>query len=357
MRTRYVLTRRGLVERGALLGAGVALLGSRRALAQTAAPEPTGRVSAPLGAAVGDLDGDRAIIWSKADRAARMLVELSTTESFKDGWTVQGPAALEDTDFTAKLDVAGLPAGQRIFYRVRFLDLGDLTTLSEPVAGSFATPPRERARRPLRLVRRQRRPGLGHQPGLGRHAHLRGDAAGPSPTSSSTPATRSTPTTPSRPRSTCRTAPSLEERHHRGEEQGRRDAGRVPRRTTPTTCWTRTCAASTPRCRAFAQWDDHEVLNNWYWEKLLSGRRPLQGEAAWRCSRARAKRAFLDYLPMRPAPARAGAHLPQLPLRPVARGVPARHALLPRPEQRRTCRTERRADATDFLGAAASSPG
>src|SRR5689334_18109321 len=117
MRTRYVLTRRGLVERGALLGAGVALLGPRRTLAQTGAPEPKGRVSAPLGAAVGDLDGDRAIVWSKADREARMLVELSTTEGFRNGWAVQGSAALEDTDFTAKLDVPGLPAGQRIFYR------------------------------------------------------------------------------------------------------------------------------------------------------------------------------------------------------------------------------------------------
>src|SRR3954454_2219410 len=113
MRTRYVLTRRGLVERGVLRGAGVARLGSRRALAQTAAPEPTGRVSAPLGAAVGDLDGDRAVIWSKVDREARMLVELSPTESFKNSWTVRGPAALEDTDFTAKLDVPGLPSGQR----------------------------------------------------------------------------------------------------------------------------------------------------------------------------------------------------------------------------------------------------
>jgi alkaline phosphatase D len=131
MRTRYVLTRRGLVERGALLGAGVALLGSRRVLAQ--APAATGRVSAPLGAQVGDVSGDRAIVWSKADREARMLVELSTTESFRNSWTVQGPAALEDTDFTARLDVGGLPAGQRIFYRVRFLDLGDLTTLSAGV--------------------------------------------------------------------------------------------------------------------------------------------------------------------------------------------------------------------------------
>src|SRR3954451_4771451 len=144
MRTRYVLTRRGLVERGALLGAGVALLGSRRALAQTAGPEPTGRVSEPLGAAVRDLGRDRAIIWSKADREARMLVEISTRESFEHSWTVQGPVALEDTDLTAKLDVPGLPPGQRIFYRIRFLDLGDLTTLSEPIPGSFATPPSTR---------------------------------------------------------------------------------------------------------------------------------------------------------------------------------------------------------------------
>jgi alkaline phosphatase D len=52
-----------------------------------------------------------------------------------------GPAALEDTGFTARVDLTGLPRGQRIVYRVRFQDLSDLRTLSLPVEGRFLTPP------------------------------------------------------------------------------------------------------------------------------------------------------------------------------------------------------------------------
>jgi alkaline phosphatase D len=55
---------------------------------------------------------------------------------------VVGPAALEDSGFTARVDLGGLPPGQRIAYRLRFQDLSDLRTWSEPVTGSFATPPR-----------------------------------------------------------------------------------------------------------------------------------------------------------------------------------------------------------------------
>ena len=136
------------------------------------------RIKIPYGVQAGDIRGDRAMIWSRADRAGRMIVELSTTESFKESWTIDGPAALEDTDYTARLDVAGLPPGQRIFYRVRFLDLGDLKTLSEPATGSFATRARHAPEHPPRLVGRRLGPGLGHQSRLRRHAHLRGDAQG-----------------------------------------------------------------------------------------------------------------------------------------------------------------------------------
>ena len=44
----------------------------------------------------------------------------------------------------------------------------------------------------------------------------------------------------------------LEERRTRGEAEGRRDAGRVPRATTNTICSTGTCAPSTPKCRCWA---------------------------------------------------------------------------------------------------------
>jgi alkaline phosphatase D len=91
--------------------------------------------------AAGDVGNHGAVIWSRADRPARMWIEYSTTDRFTDVKRFRGPAALESTDFTARVTVADLPRGQRIFYRVQFQDLGDLRGWSEPVTGSFRTPP------------------------------------------------------------------------------------------------------------------------------------------------------------------------------------------------------------------------
>jgi alkaline phosphatase D len=149
------LTRRSLLRRSALVGAGLAAgLGPLRAFAQQGAPavvtSERARPQLPYGVQTGDLLGDRAILWARADRPARLLVEWATSESFADARSVIGPAALEDTDFTAKLDLAGLPLGQQIVYRVRMVDLADAKLVSEPVAGSFRTPPA--AKRPVRFL-------------------------------------------------------------------------------------------------------------------------------------------------------------------------------------------------------------
>jgi alkaline phosphatase D len=96
--------------------------------------------SAPFGIAAGDVGGGRALIWSRADRSARMFVEYATTESFTNARRVHGPAALEGSDFTCRTSLTDLPPGQRIFYRVLFQDLSDLRSWSEPTVGSFTTP-------------------------------------------------------------------------------------------------------------------------------------------------------------------------------------------------------------------------
>jgi alkaline phosphatase D len=70
-----------------------------------------------------------------------MIVDYATTESMKNARRLVGPAALEDTDYTARVALRGLPAGQDIFYKVTFEDLTDLTTLSEPMTGRFRTAP------------------------------------------------------------------------------------------------------------------------------------------------------------------------------------------------------------------------
>jgi len=100
------------------------------------------RPAIPCGVASGDVTNGRAIVWSRTDRPARLIVEYSTTSSFSGARRVVGPAALDATDFTARVDLTDLPDGQRISYRVTFQDLSDLRTFSEPVEGTFVTPPR-----------------------------------------------------------------------------------------------------------------------------------------------------------------------------------------------------------------------
>ena len=99
----------------------------------------TARPGTPCGVAAGDVGGGRAIVWSRTDRPARMLVEYATNERFTNPLRVRGPIAFDASDFTARTVLTGLPPGQRLFYRVQFLDLSDLKTLSEPITGSFNT--------------------------------------------------------------------------------------------------------------------------------------------------------------------------------------------------------------------------
>lgn len=88
----------------------------------------------------GDVAHDGAVVWARADREANMLVEWSTTEGFADARALPPLAVGEATDLTGKLALEGLPSDQDIFYRVSFADLAD-GTLSEPATGRFRTAP------------------------------------------------------------------------------------------------------------------------------------------------------------------------------------------------------------------------
>ena len=85
---RRATTRRSLLRCAGLAGAGLAAGGvlPARVLAQAGAPavitSERMRPRLPYGVQSGDLAGDRAIIWARADRPARMMVEWATTESF-----------------------------------------------------------------------------------------------------------------------------------------------------------------------------------------------------------------------------------------------------------------------------------
>lgn len=95
------------------------------------------------GVASGDVTFDSAIIWSRCDRPARMAVEWSTTDSFRDARRVVGKVADAKSDYTAKLELHRLPPGQRIFYRVQFEDRAGKQTASDPARGQFVTAARD----------------------------------------------------------------------------------------------------------------------------------------------------------------------------------------------------------------------
>ena len=93
------------------------------------------------GIQIGDVRADRAVIWSRADRPARLLVEYDVSERFANPVRVRGPFALETSDYTARVDLTGLPDNSEIFVRVLFQDLSNARILSDRVQGHFRTAP------------------------------------------------------------------------------------------------------------------------------------------------------------------------------------------------------------------------
>lgn len=92
----------------------------------------------------GDVCGDGAVVWSRADRPARMAVDVATTDSFRDIQQTVFADALPESDFTAKLLLDELPPGQDMFYRVRFQDLSFPSLWSDALVGHLRTPPQAR---------------------------------------------------------------------------------------------------------------------------------------------------------------------------------------------------------------------
>src|SRR5580692_1376238 len=129
------ISRRRFIKYGAAAASLVAMPGLSRA---------ADRPAVTHGVQSGDVSADGGVVWARADRPSQMLVEVSTAESFKDARLLPPIAALPESDFTAKMLLENLPAGQDIFYRVRFRDLSHTDVSSEPVVGRFRTAPADR---------------------------------------------------------------------------------------------------------------------------------------------------------------------------------------------------------------------
>jgi alkaline phosphatase D len=120
----------------ALAAGGRAPAVMSRVLRESAAP------LLPSGVQTGDVTDTSGILWSRTDRAARMMVEVSARESMEGARLVQGPAATEATGYTAQVDLDGLAPGEPVFYRVWFEDLAQPGLRSAPCGGRFRTAPR-----------------------------------------------------------------------------------------------------------------------------------------------------------------------------------------------------------------------
>ena len=175
IRIRDGVTRRRLLATGASATAFSAIGSLAKPYLSHAADRPL----LTHGVQSGDVSSDSGVIWARADRPARMLVEVATTDSFRNIRHGVFVDALPESDLTAKALIEDLPAGQDIFYRVHFQDLSSPTDRrragGRPLSHCACRSPLDL----FRLVGRHRRTRLGHRRSARRPAHLCHHAAEP----------------------------------------------------------------------------------------------------------------------------------------------------------------------------------
>ena len=293
------LTRRQLLVRSASTAA-LAGLGS---IAKPYLSRAADRPLIACGIQSGDVAADSAVIWARADRPARMQVECSTVESFASIILRTASAdALPERDFTAKLLLDGLPPGQDIFYRVRFEDIDEAASPARAASG-ISAPRRPNAVDLVRLVRRYRGAGLGHRSRARRLSQLSHHAAKTVRTSSSIPAITSMRI------ARCRAELKLPNgeiwRNIVTEEKSVVAHSLAQFRGNYKYNWLdenfRAFHAEVPM---FAQWDDHEVTNDW--SPIGTARRDRLCRGRHLKLVARARRAFHEFMPIRQTPAQDG---------------------------------------------------
>jgi len=286
------ISRREFVRR-ASHGTSALLAGMPAVFAANSATAP----AMPSGVASGDVTADGAVIWSRSDRPARMIVEVATDERFRRFDRITGPAGLSQSDFTAKLQLSGLPAGSPIYYRVQFQDLADPRRFSEPATGLFRTAPQsnrnitfawsgdtagqgygiDRARGGMRTYETLRKLAPDFFVHSGDHIYA------DDPFQPTLELDDGTEWSNIVTQETSKAAETLSEfhanyRYNLLDEHVRAFNAAVP---------------------MLAQWDDHETTNNWYPGEQLLGNDRYSIKSASLLA-ARGQRAFFDYMPLRP---------------------------------------------------------
>ncbi|MFE4580237.1 alkaline phosphatase D family protein [Streptomyces chartreusis] len=281
------------VLRGSL--AASAALTLPTALGSAPAFALSGRPKAGWGVQTGDVTSDSGLVWVRSDRPARMIVETSATESFRNARRWHGPLLGADTDFTGTTRLRGLPSGEQIHYRVLLADSDDPRRTGEPVTGTFRTASARR-RDGIRFLWSGDLAGQGWgiNPDFGGYTIYNamgaldpdfflcsGDniyADGPITSSVALPdgSTWRNITTQEK----SKVAKTLAEfrgnfRYNLLDDSLKRFNAQVP---------------------SIVQWDDHEVTNNWYPGEILGDARYTEKSVDVLSSRAR--QAFSEYFPI-----------------------------------------------------------
>jgi alkaline phosphatase D len=116
----------------------------------------------------GDVTGSGAVIWTRADRPARMFVQVSPTGRFgSSARTVRGPLLLPGSDFTGRVELRGLPAGRDVPYRVILTEPDAHSADGEHRNGLFRTAPQDRRSVRFLWSGDQSGQGWGRNPDLG----------------------------------------------------------------------------------------------------------------------------------------------------------------------------------------------
>src|SRR5262245_59874380 len=255
----------------------------------------------------GDVSASSGVIWARADRPSRVQIEVAITDSFKDIVHKVWVDALPESDLTAKAAIDGLPSGQDVFYRIALPNHAEPQILGEATVGRFRTAPADNrnvsfvwsgdtcgqgwgideARGGMRTYATM----LKHRPDFFIHNGDTIYADGPIPAEIKLPNgevwKNLTTEEKSKPAETL------------AEFRGNYKYNLLDKNL-------RKFNAAMP---VLAQWDDHEVTNNWWPEEPLTRaehQRKKYVERNMLAMVARAARAFHEYMPVRPAPAEPG---------------------------------------------------
>ncbi len=268
----------------------------------------SGRPALTHGIQAGDVDTSSAVLWARADRPSRLVAEISLDPHFRRSRRVRGPVVTPRTDLTGQIPLRGLPDGRDLYYRLHAEDEhhhhrhhhhghghghGHEGAPGAAQVGRLRTASRTPADVRFLWSGDIAGQGWGVNPAyggfriadamIGRDADFflcSGDnvyADGPVEAEVALPdgSTWHNLVTPEK----TKVAETLDE--FRGQYRYNLLADN----------W-RAFLARTP---ILAQWDDHEVLNNWYPGEVLDDDR--YGEKRVDVLAARAHRAFHDYVP------------------------------------------------------------